>query len=496
MARPLQGTPWGRFWNPSSSGRIGNSGGASGVEESRMMFGRSPVRTLPVSALAALVLVSSAVTNSFAQETLPPVAQADRYSEPLDSAALAHVQALAEDERVAQALDLLRQRDEEITELQIRFAEIPTHDERAAERATLFAELLRAAGVQGVHQDEAGNVIGRLRGREAGARGVVLCAHLDTVFPGLEPITVERQGNTLTGPGVGDDAAGLAAVVHLVRALRESEVPLRRDLYIVGTVGEEGEGDLHGVKALFSGELPPQRVHAFLSVDLGTQLQIVNEGLGSRRLLVTVLGPGGHSWGDFGRPNPIHALARAVDEFLATPLPQGDRSSFNVGIIEGGRGVNVIPESASMRVDIRSESPVLLAAIETRFRAALDSALTRERAWAKLDMPLEIEVTTIGDRPSGRTPPDSPLVRTFVAAFASQSLAVVLGNSSTDANWPMSLGVPALALPHGCQGRDAHSLAESCDTSGRPPVLAAELLALVATAELEGPIQPRRQPTD
>lgn len=414
----------------------------------------------------------------------------------LDPLALTGIQALAQDERVGRALDLLRQRDEAITTLQVQLAEIPTYDERAAERADVFAELLRDAGLRDVHQDEAGNVIGTLRGAERDEPVVVLSSHLDTVFPGLTDIQIERDGAILRGPGIGDDAAGLAAVVHLARALREARVPLRRDLVVVGTVGEEGEGDLHGVKTLFASELSADRVHAFFTLDLGAQMQVVNEGLGSRRLHVTISGPGGHSWGDFGRPNPIHALARAVTDFLSEPLPQGRRSSFNVGVIEGGRGVNVIPESASMRVDLRSESPLLLHEIEMRFRAALDSAMAQERAWSRIDIPLTIEVETIGDRPAGITSPDSPLVTTAVAAFGSQSMGVVLGSSSTDANWPMSLGIPSLALPHGCQGREAHSMNEWCDTTGRPPVLAAELLAVVATAELDGPIRPRRQPTD
>jgi tripeptide aminopeptidase len=414
----------------------------------------------------------------------------------LDPQALAGIQALAQDERVGRALDLLRERDEAITSLQIRLAEIPTYDERAAERADVFAELLRDVGLRDVHQDEAGNVIGSLRGAAPNEPVVVLSGHLDTVFPGLVDIQIERDGNILRGPGVGDDAAGLAAVVHIARALHEAGVPLRRNVVVVGTVGEEGEGDLHGVKALFSADFPPDRVHAFLSLDLGAQMQVVNEALGSQRLHVTISGPGGHSWGDFGRPNPIHALARAVTEFLKEPLPQGRRSSFNVGVIEGGRGVNVIPESASMRVDMRSEDPLLLQEIDARFRAAVDSAMAQERAWSRIDIPLTLEIETIGDRPAGLTPPESPLVTTAVAAFGSQSMGVVLGSSSTDANWPMSLGIPSLALPHGCQGREAHSLNEWCDTTGRAPVLAAELLAVVGTAELAGPIRPRPQPTD
>lgn len=408
----------------------------------------------------------------------------------VDSTMLARIRALATDARVAAAIDLLRERDDEITELQIRFARIPAPDYRAPQRAALLLDLLRAAGLEGVHQDAAGNVLARLHGTAPAESAVVLSAHLDTVFPGLDSILVEREGTILRGPGVADDAAGLAAMVHLARALRDARVPLRRDIVIAGTVGEEGEGDLRGVKHLFEVEVPPARVAAFLTLDLGSPTQFANGGLGSRRLHVTVRGPGGHSWADFGRPNPIHALSRAVAAFVEAPLPLGPRCSFNVGVIEGGRGVNVIPEEASLRLDLRCESAEQLSQLEESFRAALDQALERERAWSAGKGDLAAEIDVIGDRPVGITPPESPLVTTAVAAFASRSFPVFLGSSSTDANLPMSLGVPALGLPHGCQGHEAHSLREWCDTAGRPAVLGAELLTLVALAELAGPVQP------
>jgi acetylornithine deacetylase/succinyl-diaminopimelate desuccinylase-like protein len=414
----------------------------------------------------------------------------------VDTATQAQLRALEFDLRVQRALRWLRQSEDDLTATQIRITETPSQDHRAALRGRLFAKLLRDAGLRDVRTDDEGNVLAVLPGQERSERVVVLSAHLDTVFPELDSVRVERQGNVLRGPGVGDDAAGLAAVVYLARALREARVPLRRDLVVVGTVGEEGEGDLRGVKHLFAHHYPPERVHAFLTLDLGSHQQIVNEGLGSRRLHVAVRGPGGHSWGDFGRPNPIHALSRGIDAFLQMPLPKGSRSSFNVGVIEGGSGVNVIPERASVRVDLRSESPALLAQMEADFLQALESGLQREREWAQDGAGLALEVQVIGDRPVGRTASDSPLVRTLVAAFAMRGVTVALGNSSTDANLPMSLGVPAAALPHGVQGHDAHSLSEWCDISGREAVLAAELVALVALGELWGPPQPGPAPTD
>jgi len=441
-----------------------------------------------------VVAALGSVSSSLGQDTVnPPQNVTPLQAEPGD---IAKLQTLAGDERVARALELLRDREPEILALQVRFAEIPVPDPRAAKRAQLLIQQLRKAGLQRVRQDAAGNVLAVLPGHDPNAPAVLLSAHLDTVFPELDSIRVERDGSVLRGPGIADDAAGLAAIVHLARALHEAHVPLRRDLVVVGTVGEEGEGDLRGVKALFATEFVPERVAAFLTLDTGSQTQIVNEGLGSRRLHVTVRGPGGHSWGDFGRPNPIHALARGVDAFLELPLPAGGRSSFNVGVIEGGSGVNVIPESASLRLDLRSESPPALVELETQFRTAVRQGVQRENEWAQGDFDLEYEIEPIGDRPVGRTDPTSPLVRTVAAAFASQSLSALLASSSTDANLPMSLGVPALALPHGCRGHDTHSRSEWCDTAGRSAILSVHVLTLVALGELHGPLRPRQVTTD
>jgi acetylornithine deacetylase/succinyl-diaminopimelate desuccinylase-like protein len=446
-------------------------------------------------ALLAAVLVAVLAPAARPQQSEPPPVATMTSAAVPDPTWLGTVQSLALDERVGRALELLRARDAEITALQVRMAEIPAPDFRAAARAALLADLFRAADLDDVRQDAIGNVIGVLPGADRRAPAVVLSAHLDTVFPELDSISVQRTGTVLRGPGVGDDAAGVAAIVAIARALGEARVPLRRDVVVVGTVGEEGEGDLRGVKHFFAAGLPPARVAAFLTLDLGSQSQIVNEGIGSRRLHVTVRGRGGHSWGDFGRPNPIHALARSIDAFLQMPAPAGVRSSYNVGVIEGGTGVNVIPEMASLRLDLRSEEPAALEQLERSFRAALEAGLARERDWSNGGA-LQLDVDVIGDRPVGRTSPDSRIVQAVVAAFASQNLPALLGTSSTDANLPMSLGVPAVALPHGCQGQEAHSRAEWCDTANRGPVLAAELLAVVAVAELNGPLQLRRLPTD
>ena len=412
-----------------------------------------------------------------------------RWSTPAepDAAHVAELQRLAADAGVQRALALLQRRAGEITELQIEFARLPSPDARAPLRAALLGRVLESAGVQALRVDAAGNVIGFVRGAGGSAsedrRVVVLSAHLDTVFPELAHIEIERDGDVLRGPGIADDAAGLAAIVHLAGVLCARGIPLRHDIAVVGTVGEEGEGDLRGVKHLFASELAPDRVAAFITLDLGDPEEIVHGGIGSRRLRATVHGPGGHSWGDFGRPNPIHALARGLDRFLAA-VPSGNaRSSYNVGVVEGGRGVNVIPESASARVDLRSESAAELEELESVFRACIEAGVGAERAWSRAGADaLRLELEVIGDRPAGTTPADSDLVRTAVAAFGNGNLRVRLGASSTDANEPMRLGVPALALPHGVRAHETHSRREWCNVGARVPVLEAVLLALLCVA--------------
>src|SRR5262249_19618656 len=222
------------------------------------------------------------------------------------------------------------------------------------------------------------------------------------------------------------------------RAVHDAKVPLRRDVIFVATVGEEGEGDLRGVKHFFAADFSPARVAAFFTLDLGSQAQLVKDGVGSRRLQVTVHGPGGHSWGDFGRPNPIHALARAIDRFLEMPLPADARSSYNVGVIEGGTGVNVIPESASLRLDLRSEGVAQLEQLESNFRSALEKGLDAERDWSRGGT-LELDVQVIGDRPVGVTALTTPIVQAAVAAFSVQSLQMGRGSTSPAPNLPMSL---------------------------------------------------------
>jgi acetylornithine deacetylase/succinyl-diaminopimelate desuccinylase-like protein len=393
------------------------------------------------------------------------------------------MQDLLGDPGVLQARRWLHEQQESITELQVAFARLPSPDLRAAPRAALFERRMRELGLDDLQVDAVGNVLGTLSGRQPDLPTVVLSAHLDSVFPHLDVIPVERDGPVLRGPGIADDAAGLAGIVFLAQALQRTGCALERSVVLVATVGEEGEGDLHGVKHLFHGIWAGQPPAAFLTLDIGSPRHAAHAGLGSRRFEVRVQGPGGHSWGDFGRPNPIHALSRSVALFLEGRSARQARGSWNVGRIEGGQGVNVIPQEARLCIDLRSREMDALEDLVLDFHRALEDGLRQEQKAAQTGAgALQHEVRVIGDRPMGETPLDAPLSQTVRAAFEACELPLQFTRSSTDANVPMSLGVPALAVPHGVSGFNAHSEAEWCDVTGRSAVLEAELLAVLALA--------------
>jgi acetylornithine deacetylase/succinyl-diaminopimelate desuccinylase-like protein len=391
--------------------------------------------------------------------------------------------AFVDDAGVQRARRWLDEQQDAITDLQLEFARLPSPDLRAVPRARLFEQCLRDAGIDAVQVDAVGNVLGSLPGTRPLLPAVVLSAHLDSVFPHLETIAVERDGSVLRGPGIADDAAGLAGVVFLVQALQRSGCTLERNVVLAATVGEEGEGDLAGVKHLFHSAWAARPPQAFLTLDIGSPRHAAHAGLGSRRFEVHVQGPGGHSWGDFGRPNPIHALARSVALFLDGRSSRRARGSWNVGRIEGGQGVNAIPEEASLRIDLRSREADALEELVLDFHRAIEDGLRQEQEASQTAAgALQHEVRVIGDRPMGETPRDADLPRIMQAAFEACDLPLVFTRSSTDANVPMSLGVPALAVPHGVRAFNAHSEAEWCDVSGRSAVLGAELLAVLALA--------------
>jgi len=356
----------------------------------------------------------------------------------------------------------------------------PFHEEA---RGSWFLERFREHGLDGVRRDEVGNVSGMRPGVERGPT-VVLSAHLDTVFPPGTDCRVRREGTRLCAPGIGDDGSGLAALLAVARALDAGLVRTRRPILFLATVGEEGEGDLRGIRHFFDADPIAPSVAAFVSLDGPGVERITTQALGSRRFKVTITGPGGHSWGDFGIVNPIHALGRAIARLASFPAPVEPRTTYNVGRIEGGKSVNSISQSATMSVDLRSASPDPLDRLESFFRRAVSDAVYEEnRLCVTSGTTLGVHVEKIGDRPSAATSPDAPIVRTVVEASRALGVEPRLDCSSTDSNIPMSRGIPAVTIGSGGQSANAHSLAEWFDPRGRDVGIKRALLAIAALAE-------------
>jgi acetylornithine deacetylase/succinyl-diaminopimelate desuccinylase-like protein len=389
------------------------------------------------------------------------------------------VDRLLADKAVASARKAIREMEAATIETQIAVCEVPAPPFGEAARARLMKGLFERAGLTAVRIDQEGNVLGERPGRESGPR-VVVSAHLDTVFPKGTNVRVARKGSVLAGPGIGDDCRGLAVLLAVAQTLQAHPVPTDRPVLFVATVGEEGLGDLRGVRHLFEGPLKGQ-IGQFLSFD-GDGLGIVSKGVGSLRYRVTFSGPGGHSWGSFGIANPIHALGRAVSGIAALQVPASPKTTFNVGRIGGGTSVNSIASSAWMEVDLRSTSQDELDGLDRRFRAAVDSAVSDENQRWNGRGAVTAKVDRTGFRPTGETPPDSMLLRRVVAVTDALGGSVSPSAGSTDANMAMSVGVPALTLGSGGSGRGAHSPSETFDTTGSAAGTERALLAVLAAA--------------
>jgi acetylornithine deacetylase/succinyl-diaminopimelate desuccinylase-like protein len=328
---------------------------------------------------------------------------------------------------------------------------------KEAERARRYAELLRAAGADSVRIDEVGNVVAVRRGTQRG-RVVALAGHLDTVFPEGTDVKVRQRGDTLFAPGVGDNTRGLIAMLQVLRALVQSEIRTAADLWIVGTVGEEGLGDLRGVKHLFKDDDPD--IDAFIAVDGASDAEITNAGVGSKRYRITFNGAGGHSYGDFGAASPIHALGRAIhifDEAGSRFTADKPGTTFNVGRIAGGTSVNAIAFQAWAEADMRSDVPARLDALDSIFHVSMVRALNEQNAVRTEGPELTLEARLVGDRPTGTTPPATPLVQRAIAATRYVGLAPELDASSTDANVPIARGIPAITIGRGGRGAHSHS---------------------------------------
>jgi tripeptide aminopeptidase len=394
---------------------------------------------------------------------------------------------LAELPQVDSACVWFRAAESQLAQWQLEMASIPAPPFGETARGEWLKKRFRELGLAEVHADEVGNIFGILPG--PGKDVVTLSAHIDTVFPAGTPLNVRQQGERLYGPGVSDNGAGVAALLAIAAAMQSSGISPSAPILFIGNVGEEGEGDLRGMRHIFSTSRWKDLIRYSLVLDGAGSDTIVAEALGSRRFEVIVRGPGGHSWSDFGAPNPILILARALHAFAQTPLPASPKTTFNVGVIRGGTSVNSIPESASMRVDIRSTSMVEMERLEASLNRALESAMAEEaRLSARRNPPnrsssgLSYEVVPIGNRPAGELTANARILKVIRAVDGHLGNVAQIQRASTDANIPMSLGREAIAIGGGGAGGGAHTLQEWFDGSGREFGLKRILLTVLALA--------------
>jgi tripeptide aminopeptidase len=361
---------------------------------------------------------------------------------------------------VARAFRFFETDAEAITDEHIRICSIPASPFGERERAVYLSEKFSSLGLSEVEIDDEGNCIGLIKGASRSPL-MVVSAHLDTVFSSDTDFTVVRREQRLLAPGIADDGCGLAALVALAQAIQNEGIRTEGSILFVGTVGEEGEGNLRGVRYLLTRGRWAGKVDAFLSFDGPGVDRITNRALGSRRYRVEIAGLGGHSWGDFGMPNPVHALGRAVSRLAAYPAPKEPRTTFNVGRIEGGTSINSIPSKATMEVDLRSASETELRRIDAFFRRAMKDAVEEENVKRRAGDPeLKLRVDLIGERPTGETASDSPLVELAIESTRVLGFEPRLDQSSTDSNLPISLGIPAITLGAGGTSGFSHTLDE------------------------------------
>lgn len=398
------------------------------------------------------------------------------------------IAAIRADPRFAAAGESLSAGLPRMIEELVRLAEIPAPPFAEAARGAAYLALLRAHGLEEVEQDAVGNVMGLRRGFGNGEI-VVVAAHLDTVFPAGTDVRVRREGQKFFAPGVGDDTLGLAANLAFLRALDAAGIRTRADLLVVGDVGEEGLGDLRGIRHLFAESRHRERIRAFLTLDSPEVTRICTVGVGSRRWRIAFRGPGGHSYNAFGIVNPMYAMAAAATGLAAVPVRSEDRTTHCVSVVGGGTSINAIPDLVRMDVDLRSASATALAELEARFMAIVDQAAADENAARSTRSgAITVERTRLGDRPAGRTPEDSPVAQLAAAAVSAEGFTPSFEASSTDANVPMSLGIPALKIGSGGRGGRQHSLEEWIELEPAETLRGqrAALATILAIAGMEG----------
>ena len=405
-------------------------------------------------ALSALLTLGTIISASAQEEITKNVPIAPQYT--------AEIKKITSAAKVKKAMQLIVDMEPETMKNLVTLQEIPAPPYKEKIRGEKFAEMLKAAGVDSIWTDTAGNVIALKKGKTRKKR-VVLEGHLDTVFPEGTDVTVKYKGDTLVAPGISDDTRALAVLLTVVKAMKQADIHTDADVLFIGTTGEEGQGDLRGVKNLFSAA-GPGKIDTYIALEGGPVGRIVHRGLGSHRYRITFKGPGGHSSGAFGIGNPHNALGRTIhywavdaDKFVQQ---QGLRVTYNVGVIGGGTSVNSIPFESWMEVDMRSESPERLAGIDALLQTAVKKALAEENSMKKMGKDLTVEVKLIGERPSGGNDPKLPVIQRAMASALFFGAEPKLGIGSTNSNIPISKGVPAVTIPRGGKDGGAHSLNE------------------------------------
>jgi len=388
---------------------------------------------------------------------------------------------LAELRPVHEAFAWFRSHARQLEDLQLQVTSIAAPPWGEAGRSEWLLRRFTELSLENEHQDEIGNVFGVRPGSDPNAPYIALSAHLDTVFPTGTEVSVRRDGGKLYGPGISDNSSGIIALLAIAAALHAAAIPNRAPILFIGNVGEEGEGDLRGMRHIFQQPKWSANIASLVVLDGAGTDTIIAEGLGSRRYEVTIRGHGGHSWSDFGVANPIVGLARVIDRFTRTPVPASPKTTYNIGIISGGTSVNSIPESATMRVDTRSASVEELDKLERALHEAVDQVIP-ELTGRKREELLTAEVRIIGNRPAADLPSDSQLLNMIRTVDSHLNITAKIQRASTDANVPLSLGREAIAIGAGGTGGGAHTIHEWYDAAGRDLGLKRILLLTLALA--------------
>ena len=402
-------------------------------------------------------------------------------SDTLPAAGQREIPRIAELRAVHSAFLYLHNQELAFRRWQMELAAVPAPPFGEAARSDWLRQRFVTLGLHHVQVDELGNVSALFQ-EDRRLPLVAASAHIDTVFPSGTPLAFREEGNRLFGPGISDNAAGVVALLAVASALKQAQIQPKTNIAFIGNVGEEGEGNLRGMRHIFADSYWNSAIRQLLVIDGAGADTYVTQALGSRRFEITFRGPGGHSWSDFGTPNPIVLLARALACFSDVEVPDSPRTTFNVGVIEGGRSVNSIPESASARVDLRSASMEELHKLERRLREAVASAVATEAAQPSpaAGQKIGFHIEDIGDRPAAALPADARILQVIRAVDSHLGIKSVPRLASTDANIPLSLGKESITIGAGGDGGGSHTLREWFDCANRDLGLKRILLALLA----------------